>query len=268
MSAGDAGVPALGYVLEYQVLLDALRALVEKKDIPRESGTANALLTVHAEGNSDESESKDYRQEAIVALIMTRPAATGTAWERFTPEGPLALLPLGGCYGLVWGTSPRRAQELCDATDASFLAELSRTFGRRTGEFTAAGARSRMPLALRLRRERTGERSVFVGNAAQTLHPVAGQGLNLGMRDAWDLAQVLHGAGDPGDARCLQRFAALRRFDATATVRVTDFLAGAFVGGDPVSRLVRGFGLAALDGCPPARRFFARRMIFGASALP
>jgi len=268
MSAGDAGVPALGYVLEYQGLLDALRALAEEKGIPLESGPAHAELTVHAEGISDESESKEYRQEAIVAMVTTRPAAMSTAWERFTPEGPLALLPLGGHYGLVWGTSPWRARELCDASDESFLAELSRAFGRRAGEFAAAGARNRMPLALRLRRRRTGERSVFVGNAAQTLHPVAGQGLNLGMRDAWDLAQVLRGAGDPGETRSLLRFAALRRFDATATVRVTDFLAGAFLGGDPMSRLVRGFGLTALDTCPPARRFFARRMIFGASALP
>jgi 2-octaprenyl-6-methoxyphenol hydroxylase len=153
-------------------------------------------------------------------------------------------------------------------TEAAFLAALSRAFGRRAGAFVAAGARSRMPLALRVRATRVGERSAFIGNAAQTLHPVAGQGLNLGLRDAWDLAQVLHGAEDPGDARLLQGFAALRRFDATATVRVTDFLAGAFLGTHPLSRLTRGFGLTALDICLPARRFFARRMIYGASALP
>ena len=97
---------------------------------------------------------------------------------------------------------------------------------------------------------------------------MAGQGLNLGLRDAWDLAQVLHGAQDPGEARVLQRFAGMRRADATATVRVTDFLAGAFLGADPLAGLIRGFGLTALDICLPARRFFARRMIFGASALP
>jgi 2-octaprenyl-6-methoxyphenol hydroxylase len=125
-----------------------------------------------------------------------------------------------------------------------------------------------MPLALRVRATRVAERAAFIGNAAQTLHPVAGQGMNLGLRDAWDLAQVLHGAEDPGDARLLQRFAALRRLDAAATVRVTDFLAGAFLGTDPLSRLTRGFGLTALDICLPARRFFARRMIYGASALP
>ena len=159
------------------------------------------------------SRRKDYGQEAVVAQVTTRPGAVATAWERFTPEGPLALLPLDGRYGAVWGARPDRARELCELTEAAFLAALSRAFGRRAGAFVAAGARSRMPLALRVRATRIGERSAFIGNAAQTLHPVAGQGLNLGLRDAWDLAQVLQGAEDPGDARVLQalcRIASLR----------------------------------------------------------
>jgi 2-octaprenyl-6-methoxyphenol hydroxylase len=268
MSAADAGVPALGYVLDYRVLLDALLALAGERKIPLQAEPAEALLDVHAEGSSDETTRKDYGQEAVVAQVTTRPGAVTTAWERFTPDGPLALLPLDGRYGAVWGARPQRAQELCGLSETAFLAALSQAFGRRAGAFVAAGARSRLPLALRLRPRRVGERAAFIGNAAQTLHPVAGQGLNLGLRDAWDLAQVLHGAEDPGDARLLQGFAALRRFDATATVRVTDFLAEAFLGSDPLSRLARGFGLTALDICLPARRFFARRMIYGASALP
>jgi len=204
----------------------------------------------------------------VVAQVTPHPGALSTAWERFTPDGPLALLPLAGRYGVVWGARPERARELCELTEAAFLAALTQAFGRRAGEFVAAGERSRLPLTLRVRRQRIGERAAFIGNAAQTLHPVAGQGLNLGLRDAWDLAQVLRDAEDPGDARLLQCYAALRRFDATATVRITDFLAGAFLGADPLSRLTRGFGLTALDICLPARRFFARRMIFGTSALP
>ena len=268
LRAADAGVPALGYVLDYGVLLDALRALVKEKNIPAGQANSDSPLTVHAEGTSDRATKKDYRQEALVALITTRPAATGTAWERFTPEGPLALLPLGGRLCAVWGMRPERARELCDAPEEDFLAALARAIGRRAGEFVAAGERSRLPLALRVRRSRVGERAAYIGNAAQTLHPVAGQGLNLGLRDAWDLAQVLHGAQDPGEARVLQRFAGMRRIDAAATVRVTDFLAGAFLGAGRVNGLMRGFGLTALDICLPARRFFARRMIFGASALP
>jgi 2-octaprenyl-6-methoxyphenol hydroxylase len=268
MSAADAGVPALGYVLDYGALLDALQALVLERRIPMQAEPAEALLTVHAEGISDDASTRDYGQEAVVAEVQTRPGASATAWERFTPEGPLALLPIAGSYGVVWGTRPERARELCEATDAAFLAALARAFGRRAGEFIAAGPRGRLPLALRLRPRRTGERAAYVGNAAQTLHPVAGQGLNLGLRDAWDLAQVLQGARDPGDARVLRAYAALRRFDATATVRVTDFLAEAFVGDSPVRGLLRGIGLTALDICLPARRFFARRMIYGPSALP
>jgi len=268
ISAEDAGVPALGYVLHYGTLLDALLALARKRDILIESEPAEARLTVHAEGASDATRSKDYGQEAVVAQVTPHPGALSTAWERFTPDGPLALLPLAGRYGVVWSARPERARELCELTEAAFLAALAQAFGRRAGEFVAAGERSLLPLALRVRRQRIGERAAFIGNAAQTLHPVAGQGLNLGLRDAWDLAQVLRDAEDPGDARLLQRYAALRRLDTTATVRVTDFLAGAFLGADPLRRLTRGFGLTALDICLPARRFFARRMIFGASALP
>ncbi len=268
MSAGDAGVPALGYVLDYGALLEALLARAAEMRIPVQSAPTDALLTVHAEGSSEEANSKDYGQEAVVAEVTTRPPAVATAWERFTPEGPLALLPVAGKYGVVWGARPERARELCEASDAQFLAALARAFGRRAGEFVAAGRRSRLPLSLRLRAERTGERTAYVGNAAQTLHPVAGQGLNLGLRDAWDLAQVLQDAEDPGDARVLRNFAALRRLDATATVRVTDFLAGAFLGESPLPGLMRGIGLTALDICLPARRFFARRMIYGPSALP
>lgn len=268
LSATDAGVPALGYVVDYQSLVDCLYSRLEKSEIRIAGEAQDALLVIHAEGASSEFKGKDYAQEAIVALVTSNPAAEATAWERFTPQGPLALLPLGGRYCAVWGMRPERARALCAAPDPEFLGALASAFGRRAGEFVAVGERSRVPLALRVRPSRIGERQAYVGNAAQMLHPVAGQGLNLGLRDAWDLAQVLHAAQDPGDARVLERFAAMRRLDATAGIRITDFLAGAFLGANPVARLMRGFGLTALDICLPARRFFARRMIYGTSALP
>ena len=268
LHAADAGVPALGYVIDYRELMAALERCVAQVGIHVTDGTGECALAVHAEGASAEAKEKSYRQEAMVALVKTQPAAAGTAWERFTAEGPLALLPLGGHLCAVWGMSPARAQALSDAPDALFLEALQQAIGRRAGAFVAAGERSRVPLALRVRPSRVGERAAFIGNAAQTLHPVAGQGLNLGLRDAWDLAQVLRGAADPGAADVLGRFAARRRLDAASTVRVTDFLAGAFLGRDPIAGLMRGIGLTALDICLPARRFFARRMIYGASALP
>jgi len=266
MSAEDAGVESLGYVAGYDVVLDALMERVAAASLPGDA--PDAKLVVHAEGVSPEAGEKSYAQEALVALVTPERTADGTAYERFTPGGPLALLPFAGRYAMVWGMPPDRARELCGATDAEFLAALSAAFGRRAGKFTAVEQRSRAPLALRVRASRIGERSAYIGNAAQTLHPVAGQGLNLGLRDAWDLARALHDAVDPGDAQVLRRFAASRRVDAFATVRVTDFLASGFTGAHPLPGLMRGIALTALDTCLPARRFFARRMIFGASALP
>jgi len=268
LSAADAGVPALGYVVTYQDLLRALLDKAGEKRVPFETDTGNAMLVIHAEGTSAEVKGKNYGQEAVVALVSPRPAAGATAWERFTPDGPLALLPLAGRYCAVWGMRPEQARALCESTEAKFLEALAGAFGGRAGAFIAAGERSRVPLVLRVRPSRVGDREVYVGNAAQMLHPVAGQGLNLGLRDAWDLAQVLRDAPDPGEARVLARYSAMRRLDAMAGVRITDFLAGAFLGTNPLTGLMRGFGLTALDICLPARRFFARRMIYGTSALP
>ena len=266
LCAADAGVPALGYVLDYGVLLESLFNQVSARAIRVEPKTGESLLVVHAEGSA--SPTKNHPQEALVALVTTRPAAAGTAWERFTPQGPLALLPLDGRYCALWSLPPERAQALCAAPAADFLQALADAFGRRAGEFVAVGERVRVPLTLGVRPSRVSERQAYIGNAAQTLHPVAGQGLNLGLRDAWDLAQVLRDAPDPGDARVLRRFAAMRRLDALASVRVTDFLARAFLGANPLTGLMRGFALTALDICLPARRFFARRMIYGTSAFP
>jgi 2-octaprenyl-6-methoxyphenol hydroxylase len=269
LGAADAGVPALGYVVDYGALQQRLFSRAGLAGIPiAMSEPEDALLVVHAEGTSSALKEKDYGQAALVALVTTSPAAAHTAWERFTPEGPLALLPLGGRYCTVWGMHPERAQGLCAAPQSEFLDALAHAFGRRAGAFVSVAQRSHVPLALRVRPSRTGAREAYIGNAAQTLHPVAGQGLNLGLRDAWDLARVLRDAEDPGDARVLERFAAARRLDAMATVRITDFLAGAFLGVNPLTGLMRGIGLTALDICLPARRFFARRMIYGNSALP
>ena len=130
----------------------------------------------------------------------------------------------------------------------------------------AAEARTVQVPTLKVRRVRASGNEVYIGNAAQTLHPVAGQGLNLGLRDAWDLAQALSRASDVGDPRTLARFVASRRLDAGTAIRITDFLASGF--SSARFRAARGVALAALDLLPGPRRFFARRMIFGARALP
>ena len=265
LSAADAGVPALGYVVEYAQLVASLRKplgeLLTTRELP-------ARCVVHAEGMSPDAEVKRYAQDAVVALVETAPAARSVAYERFTREGPLALLPFAGRYALVWSLPPQKAQALAAAPPSEFLRELNAAAGTRPGRALGVEARAVQPLSLRVRDARIGERSAYIGNAAQTLHPVAGQGLNLGLRDAWELAQIMRTSPDPGDGATLARFAARRRLDAGATIRATDLLAGIFLGANPLAAAARGAALTALDIFPAPRRFFARRMIFGPSALP
>jgi len=264
LQADEAGVPALGYVAQYADLVTALRARVAI-----EGGAQGAArCTVHAEGTDANVQERGYGHEALVARVSADPGSASTAFERFTAEGPLALLPLAGAWAVVWAQPAASAAALLEAPPQAFLDALQRAFGTRAGRFVAVHERARAPLALRVRRSRVEPRAVYIGNAAQTLHPVAGQGLNLGLRDAWDLAQVLHAAEDPGDAAVLARFAALRRADAATTIGVTELLARGFLGGHALARALRGIALTSLDLVPPARRFFARRMIFGPSALP
>jgi 2-octaprenyl-6-methoxyphenol hydroxylase len=265
LEALEAGVPALGYVVDYAALLATLRARLALADVaPGEP----ARCTIHAEGASPEARERRYGHDAVVARVAAQPASADTAFERFTAEGPLALLPLAGEWALVWGARPERAAALVQAAPQEFLAQLQQAFGDRAGRFTGVRERARTPLALRVRASRVSGRDVYIGNAAQTLHPVAGQGLNLGLRDAWDLAEALRAAEDPGADRVLARYAARRRLDAAATIGVTEVLAGAFLGAHPLARAARGALLTALDTLPAARRFFARRMMFGPSALP
>ena len=275
IAARDADVPALGYVIDYGALAAALSARVEATGIGIEYGSEagpaaapGVRLVVHAEGAAGDAREKRYAQDAVLALVGVEPCAGTTAYERFTADGPLALLPLEGRFAVVWGTSTARASQLMAAPATEFLGALSQAFGTRAGRFVSVEGRAAVPLVLRVRAARSDERAVYVGNAAQTLHPVAGQGLNLGLRDAWELAQAVRAAPDPGEAALLRAYAGRRRLDAIATIRITDLLANLFLGANPLAGAARGLAMIALDACTPARRFLARRMIYGASALP
>lgn len=287
-AAADAGLPQLGHVVAYGELGEALlRAARGRSDLiedvaiagldVRESCVAlslsdgralEAACVVHAEGSGEGMDEKPYGQDALLALLDVQPGAGHCAWERLTTEGPLALLPFEGRYAMVWGLREARARELHDAPEDAFLAAATHRFGARAGRFTGVRERWRAPLALRRRSRRTGQRQVYVGNAAQTLHPVAGQGLNLGLRDARDLARALDGAADVGAPQVLARYARARKLDAEATVRITDLFATTFSGERPFAGALRGAAMITLDACAPARRFFARRMVFGPSAIP
>jgi 2-octaprenyl-6-methoxyphenol hydroxylase len=275
IGAHDADLPALGYVVDSAALGEALAGALAAAGVavgtagdPAAPADPQTRLSVHAEGGSADASEKRYPQDAVLALVAVEPRAAHTAYERFTRQGPLALLPLGERFAVVWGTSVEGAQQLAAAPEAEFLAALAGAFGTRAGRFLGVSGRSTVPLVLRVRAARIGERAVYVGNAAQTLHPVAGQGLNLGLRDAWELARALREAPDPGDPALLEAYAARRRLDAFAAIRLTDSLAGLFTGANPIAGAVRGIAMIALDSWAPARRFFARRMIYGASALP
>src|SRR5437660_5177002 len=265
LDGADAGLPELGYKTESAALVGAVRSALG--DVLTAEAPA-AKCIVHAEGTPGEQPGKRYRHHVLVALLESNPAASATAYERFTAEGPLALLPLAGHYALIWSLEPARAQHLADAPQPEFIEQLAQVAPSGAGRVLSVQSRSVQVPTLKVRRVRASANEVYIGNAAQTLHPVAGQGLNLGLRDAWDLARVWRGSSDPGDAATLERYAARRRLDAAATIRVTDFLAGAFLGSNRFARGARGAALAALDAFPPARRFFARRMSYGPSALP
>ena len=257
--ADDCGVPDLGYVLEYSQLQGALLAAAR----PLLGAETSARFVVHAEGAAGDAEEKRYPQDAVVAAVRFSIPAAETAYERFTDGGPLALLPLAERYALVWSMPLERSRELAQTPEEKFLDALAKLTPARLGRPLAVEARAIHPLSLRFRRTTVQGSEVYIGNAAQTLHPVAGQGLNVGMRDAWELAQIMRGQ-DPVDAPLLARYAASRRLDATAAIRVTDFLARGFLKSSALS----GIALTALDLLPLPRRFFARRMIYGASALP
>ena len=270
MTREDLELPALGYVLDYGRIASHLADLVGDTLRTDENGAIpGARLVVHAEGliRGDATE-KDYRHTAVAAAIESERPAHGVAWERFTAEGPLALLPLASRYGLVWSRANAAAAALMAMGDCEFLGTLQNAFGTRAGKFISVGARTATPLYLRYRTGRSVAGEVHIGNAAQTLHPVAGQGLNLGLRDAWDLAELLRESSRHalGSAALAARFARARRNDARVTIHATDLMATLYTRRDPLSAALRGAALTLLDLLPPVRKAFARRMIYGLSA--
>jgi 2-octaprenyl-6-methoxyphenol hydroxylase len=203
---------------------------------------------------------EDYDQVAVVAGVVADRATDGCAYERFTAQGPLALLPRhDGTLAVIWACRPERARELLALDERGYLAQLQRHFGWRAGRFVHAGRRGSYPLKLTRAAATVAERTVLIGNAAQALHPVAGQGFNLGLRDAAMLAEVLASApGDAGAPQLLQRFAAWRARDRRGVVGFTDGLVKLFGDSRPGAGLLRNLGLLLFDLAPPAKSALAR----------
>jgi 2-octaprenyl-6-methoxyphenol hydroxylase len=306
LAAKDFGVAALGYVVPNRVLgralWDGLRrasnvtpfmpmrlrcvsAGADAVGLSLESNNGpvdiEARLVVAADGAHSlvreaaglSAVVDDYHQVAVVAALRTDKANDGTAYERFTPAGPMALLPLRGAAQhnwrtLVWAARPQDASRLLALDEHAFMAEWQGRFGWRAGRAVELGRRVQYPLALSRSSEAVAHRIAVLGNASQSLHPVAGQGFNLGLRDAAELAEVLAASPpDPGSAEVLADFAARRRADRGGVVRFTDALVRTFSNTNPVVALARDAGLLAFDLLPPAKRALSRVSLgFGARA--
>ena len=287
IDCADYQLPALGYVTHYGTLLGALdraarehaltvlrpRQVVQttehpdRIDVNLSDGTScRTALLVQAEGGvfaqqPARARHYDYQQTALVTHVQVSAPLLQRAFERFTAEGPLALLPQDGGYAVVWCMAQARAEQLSRFDDAAFLRELEQTFGGRVGRFLQVGERATYRLGLNADSAATA-RTIAIGNAAQTLHPVAGQGLNLGLRDATVLARLLAQEMTPA---ALNAFSRERRTDRQVAIGVTDAMARVFASAPDgaISQGVLALALGALDLVAPARAILARQMMFG-----
>ena len=293
LTAAEQRLPALGYVVSYRalqaVLDDALaragvdvrfgasvRAVRGGRDAARVDidhdgdGPIDARLVAVADGAASSvlgmaRKRHDYRQVAIVASVDMEHPHRGVAYERFTPEGPIALLPERDHYALVWTREPADAQQTLAMSDEAFLAALAAHFGSRVKGFTGVRERRAFPLALEIARNTAADRVVVIGNAAQALHPVAGQGFNLGLRDAYDLARTIVETPRAaiGSKAMLDRYRRRREPDRRAGIVVTHGLVRLFSNDRPWLSVPRGAGMMLLDMLPIAKRAFGRAMLFG-----
>ena len=214
-----------------------------------------------------------YRQSGLVATVALEQPHEGCAWQHFMPSGPLAVLPLtDDRASLVWTEAPASARALAEGSPEAFEAHLARRFGEALGRPRLAGPRFVHPLSLSLAHSMTAPRVALAGDAAHAVHPLAGQGLNMGLKDAAALAETVVEAArlgeDWGASAVLDRYARWRRFDSVGLAAATDAFSRFFSHGDPLSRAVRGAGLALVNRTGPARRFFMREAGGATGELP
>jgi len=214
-----------------------------------------------------------YGQTAVISNLTPDQRQDGTAYERFTDSGPMAMLPLTeGRYGLVWTLPDEDVDQVMQLDDAAFLRRVQDRFGYRLGLLQKAGRRSCYPLKLLHAREHIRPRVAVIGNAAHALHPITGQGFNLGIRDVAVLADVVDEAhrrgGDIGSMEILERYAEWRKNDQLAVVLLTDGLVRLFTNPLLPLRMARNLGLLVLDCVPPAKRLLTRQFMGLNGRLP
>jgi len=302
LHAGEEGVPALGQVITARDLgAGLLPALEDKEDldilaparvewvkveedharIGLDRGELRARLLVAADGGNSlvrqqlgfRTRRREYHQSAIIANITPGRPHGNSAWERFTPAGPMALLPMteGRC-ALVWTVADKDVGEVLSLGDTDFLAQVQQHFGWRLGRLQRAGRRAAYPLSQLWVPHAVQHRAVVIGNAAHTLHPVAGQGFNLGLRDVAVLAEVILDAAqagdDPGDLENLERYQQWRARDQRGVVEATNLLVRSFSNELLPLKLARNLGVLGLEALPPARHAIARTAMGLQGRLP
>ncbi len=297
LSAEKERVPALGYLVEARVLGKQLYDVLDESDIEqiipasitatkelkngleltllkdKKETTVTAKLLVGADGAQSKVRElagigmtrADYHQTAVIANISTEKPHNNEAFERFADTGPLALLPLSdNRCSLVWTHDTKNGtadlEETLALDDAGFLKKLGDEFGYRLGRFTKVGKRSSFPLALVTSDKNTASHTVIIGNASHTMHPVAGQGLNLALRDIAVLADLIaNHIDDLSGDDLLQAYEAQRAGDVKTTVRYTDTLVRLFSNDNFLLGHARAGGLLAVDRLPPLRKLFTRQ---------
>ncbi len=304
LDSKDLGAPALGYVVSARHLGESLKEILANSSIDiiapakfldinqsdnllnieitqnKQRQTLQTRLLVAADGGTSKvrqhlgikNHSIDYGQTAIIRNVTLEYPHKNVAYERFTPSGPLALLPLqNNDCALVWTVASDKTDEVMALDDQTFLKSLQQQFGWRLGQFRQIGQRHSYPLQLSRIQEHTRPRVVIIGNAAHTLHPIAGQGFNLGLRDVASLSEViiesLEAGEDVGSEITLQAYVARQEPDQQHITNITNMLVQVFSNSFPPLVVARNFGLLVTDAFPPLKKLLVRRMA-GLSAYP
>lgn len=297
LNAKDTEKHAFGYTVSYRTLLSALRrridaesrisvqancrvrsiqgssiaARISYQDVSSLRESCLSALAIIADGGAEIDDPHalnwSYGTEALSCQITSHQTEPGLAWERFTSEGPIALLPSSKGLALIWTGSSARIEALCALDDSAFLAALQNWFGDRAGQFSSASPRLRYPLKSRFSLRPAQHRVIRIANAAQNLHPVAGQGFNLGLRDAVKLRDCLHTLSqDPGSKETLAQYDESRQHDRYLTGLLTHVLAKGFTLPIPGTQSMASLALGAMDLSPTLRNRFANLMSDGISS--